>query len=63
MMTIETSLGLMIRYMLLKTNNNDIDDDLDAQLDKTPQLLLPVTCLQSTILNELCQSCNGDILI
>ena len=47
-MTIETSLGLMIRYMLLKADNNDIDDDdLDAQLDNTTELLL-VICLQST---------------
>jgi hypothetical protein len=59
-MTIETLLGLMIRYILLKTSNNDIDD-LDVQLDNTPQLPL-VICLQSTILNELCQFCNGTYL-
>jgi hypothetical protein len=49
MMTIETLLGLMIHYMLLKDNDNNIDD-LDVRLDNTPQLLL-IICLQSTILN------------
>ena len=33
MMIIETLLGPMVRYILTKTNSNDIDDDLDVQLD------------------------------
>ena len=35
MMTIETLLGHIIRYILLKTNDNDIDD-LNVQLDNAP---------------------------
>ena len=49
MTTIETLLGLMIRYMLLKANNNNIDDD-DIQLENTQALV--IICIRYTILNE-----------
>ena len=38
MTTIETLLGLMIHYMLLKDNDNNNDiDDYDVQLENTPK--------------------------
>ena len=61
MTTIETLLGLMIRYMLLKVNNNNIDDG-DIQLDEYS----PSTCdnLHSyTILNEFLCHFQWDMLI
>ena len=48
MTTIETLLGLMIRYMLLRANyNNDIQN---VQLENTPKIYV-IICIKYTILN------------
>src|SRR5215813_1069005 len=47
MMTIERLLGLMIRYILLKNDNKDIDD-LDVQLDNTPLVIRNGPCSYSS---------------